>query len=118
MNTLVGLGAISSFTVSSLAAFIPKLVKLENLCFQQYEIGTLSFIDISTYYFSLNIVMFSLDIPGGQDLLLTEPKINLLIIGLIYSFSASRTPLELKTSNSLLAIASTFSCSLSNSFLL
>lgn len=26
MNTLVGLGALSSFTVSSLAAFIPKLV--------------------------------------------------------------------------------------------
>lgn len=28
MNTLVGLGAISSFAVSSLAAFIPKLVRL------------------------------------------------------------------------------------------
>lgn len=26
MNTLVGLGALSSFTVSSLAAFLPKLV--------------------------------------------------------------------------------------------
>lgn len=26
MNTLVGLGALSSFAVSSLAAFIPKLV--------------------------------------------------------------------------------------------
>ena len=28
MNTLVGLGAISSFAVSSLAALIPKLVRL------------------------------------------------------------------------------------------
>lgn len=31
MNTLVGLGALSSFTVSTLATLIPKLVKLENL---------------------------------------------------------------------------------------
>lgn len=29
MNTLVGLGALSSFTVSSIAAFIPKLVSAD-----------------------------------------------------------------------------------------
>lgn len=31
MNTLVGLGALSSFTVSTLAAFLPKLVSNELL---------------------------------------------------------------------------------------
>lgn len=30
MNTLVGLGALSSFAVSTLAAFMPKLVKIIN----------------------------------------------------------------------------------------
>lgn len=33
MNTLVGLGALSSFTVSSLAAFIPKLVSAGLSCY-------------------------------------------------------------------------------------
>lgn len=32
MNTLVGLGALSSFTVSSLAAFLPKLVWFYDPC--------------------------------------------------------------------------------------
>lgn len=39
MNTLVGLGALSSFTVSSLAALIPKLVGARPLlCYGSYPV--------------------------------------------------------------------------------
>ncbi|MBA0738983.1 hypothetical protein Gogos_012290 [Gossypium gossypioides] len=50
MNTLVGLGALSSFAVSSLAVLIPKLVSLDTysyLC--SLWISTFVYVDIRTY---------------------------------------------------------------------
>jgi P-type Cu+ transporter len=45
MNTLVGLGALSSFAVSSIAAFIPKLVA-PTLFFQKIFFGLLHALQI------------------------------------------------------------------------
>lgn len=69
MNTLVGLGAISSFTVSSFAALIPKLVNTTDLLYNIFLLP-------ANTQFSPN---------RAFDLIVQNYKIALLVFGIFFS---------------------------------